>query len=510
MRSRWHYWRPVLDYLGLLTWIFGVLALLPLAVQTMFAGPGEKAVTAWAFYVPAAVALAGEVSSPLASSPGAMPTVRDFGAVGDGETDDTAAFQKAVDFPAGDVRVPRGTYRLTKTVVIDLDKVGPTSVVGTGAATILMAGPGPALKFVGTHEGTASPASVKPNVWLRQRSPAVDSIEIVGSHEEACGIEATGTMQLIVSRVTIRKVLHAVHLVKRNRNVIVSDCHLYENRGVGLYLDDVNLHQINVTGSHISYNAGGGIVVRAGNVRNLQVSGCDVEGNMAADGSPTANILIDSTGGSHGTAEVAIVGCTIQHTHNAPDSANVRYIGTDAGGKMRGNVTIADNVMSDVQVNVDIRKARGVSIVGNTFWKGYRHNLYVEDSTNLVVGPNLFDRNPAYQDEKTADTAIVFRRCSDTTLTGLHVNGVRRAPAGVVLENCRRFNVTACTILDCDNAGLLLKGVSDSRVSDCLIRNDLPDVKAWVPLKVIGGRGNLIVDNLPGGSTETGPGAGGD
>ena len=29
----------------------------------------------------------------------------------------------------------------------------------------------------------------------------------------------------------------------------------------------------------------------------------------------------------------------------------------------------------DVQINVDIRMARGVSIVGNTFWKGGQHNL---------------------------------------------------------------------------------------------------------------------------------------
>ena len=445
----------------------------------------------------------------LAAAPGGsasreapVRTVCDFGATGDGAADDTAALQKAVDSRAGDIFLPRGTYRLTKTVVIDLDKVGPTSLVGTGAATIVMAGPGPALRFIGTHEGTASPKTVKPNVWERQRSPVVDGIEIVGAHEAACGIEATGTMQFIVSRTTIRKALHAIHLVNRNRNVIVSDCHLYENHGVGLYLDDVNLHQINVTGSHISYNGGGGIVVRAGNVRNLQVSGCDIEGNMAAEGPPTANVLIDSTGGSHGTGEVAIVGCTIQHTHQAPDSANVRFIGTDAGGVVRGNVTIADNVLSDVQVNVHVAKARGVSIVGNTFWKGYTANLLVEDSTAVVVGPNVFDRNPAYQDEKAADTALVFRRCADATLTGLHVNGVRRAPAALLIEDCRRFNVTGCTILDSDNVGLLLKNVADSRVSGCLIRNDGADAKGWVPLKVTGGRGNQIADNLLSGSAE--------
>ena len=42
------------------------------------------------------------------------------GAKGDGTADDTAAVQKAVNAGAGVVRFGKGTYRLTKTVVIDL------------------------------------------------------------------------------------------------------------------------------------------------------------------------------------------------------------------------------------------------------------------------------------------------------------------------------------------------------------------------------------------------------
>lgn len=87
--------------------------------------------------------------------------------------------------------------------------------------------------------------------------PTVDGLEIVGAHEEACGIEADGTLQLTLTRVAIREALHAVRLAGRNRNVIVAECHLYNNRGVGLHLDGVDLHQINVTGCHISYNAAG-------------------------------------------------------------------------------------------------------------------------------------------------------------------------------------------------------------------------------------------------------------
>jgi len=88
----------------------------------------------------------------------------------------------------------------------------------------------------------------------------------------------------------IRKCRHGVHLTGRNRNVIVSDSHVYENRGIGVFLDAVNLHQINVTGCHVSYCDGGGIVCRAGEVRNLQITGCDIESNHGANGPATANV----------------------------------------------------------------------------------------------------------------------------------------------------------------------------------------------------------------------------
>jgi len=419
-------------------------------------------------------------------------TVRDFGAAGDGLADDTLAIQRAAEAGRGEVRLPPGRYRITRPIVIDLDASGPVAVAAEGTARLIMAGPGPAIRLVGTHRGTADPGSVKPEVWERQRMPTVDGLAIVGEHPEADGIEATGTVQLTITRCHVRGVRHAIRLVERNRNVIVANCHLYENRGVGLYLDDVNLHQINVTGCHISYNDAGGIVVRAGNVRNLHVAGCDLEGNMDADGPPTANILIDAAGGEAGTAEVAITGCTIQHTHDAPDSANIRFLGLDARGRNWGHLTIQGNVLSDVQVNVDIGHARGVNVTGNTFWKGVQHNLRVVESSNVVIGPNTMDRNPQYQDEEAANDGVLLRGCRDSTITGLHIRGVRRAPAGLVLDDCERVNVTGCTILDCDHAGILLRNVSRSRVSDCLIANDPSPAAGWEPVVVEGGEGNQI------------------
>ena len=428
--------------------------------------------------------------------------VRSFGAVGDGVADDTVAIQKAVDSGLGAVILSKSVYRITRPIVIDLDKTGYTSLSGGGVARIVMAGPGPALKFVGTHFKSADPESFAENVWERQRMPLVDAIGIDGGHPEAVGIEAVGTMELTITRVHIRGALHGIHLTGNNRNLIISNCHLYENRGIGIFYDNVNLHQSNITGCHISYNRRGGIVSRAGNVRNIHITGCDIESNMSPETPPTANVLIDSAGSSYGTGEVAITGCTIQHNSPSPGSANIRIIGRskpDRNGKpvREGNVTITGNVLSDVKVNVHLKDCRGVILAGNTFWMGYTHDLLIEDCSNIIVGANNFDRNPRYDygNSLEARNSLLVRNSQDCTFSGLHVTNVWRAPAGLTIESCKRMNVTNCTIFDCDNVGLLLKDVADSRISGCLISDNRPDAES-ASLKVIGGRGNMIVNNL--------------
>lgn len=67
-------------------------------------------------------------------------TVRDYGAVGDGETDDTAAFQRALDTASGMIRVPAGRYRIDGTLRIMRSGI---ELSGEGAEqTVLFAGGG--------------------------------------------------------------------------------------------------------------------------------------------------------------------------------------------------------------------------------------------------------------------------------------------------------------------------------------------------------------------------------
>jgi len=431
---------------------------------------------------------------------------RRFGAVGDGLADDSDAIQRAIDSGVGRIEFSKGVYRITRPLVIDLQRVGYVALSAAGVARIEMAAAGPAIRIVGTHFASADPEKFSDEVWQRQRMPLVDGLAIVGKHPEASGIEASGTMQLTLSRLHLRDLLHGVRLADNNRNVILSECHIYQNRGVGVFYDQVNLHQSNIVNCHISYNGGGGIVSIGGNVRNIQIAGCDLESNMSPQGEATANVLIDCRGSRYGTAEVAITGCTIQHNNPSPDSANIRIIGnsdpTERLPRVReGNVTIVGNVLSDVQVNLHLRECRGVAITGNTFWQGYRHNLLVESCSAVVMAGNNLDRNPRYDYGNTADAnnSIVFRDCEDSTISGLHVTNVWRNPAGVLVEDCRRINLTDCTILDCDGVGLWLKNVSRSRVSGCLIRDDRPGVgneRRSVAIRVTGGEALMITNNL--------------
>ena len=61
--------------------------------------------------------------------------VKDYGARGDGTTDDTSAFQAAITASAGTVYVPSGTYKITDTLVM---KTGMT-IEGAGKNTSVAA-----------------------------------------------------------------------------------------------------------------------------------------------------------------------------------------------------------------------------------------------------------------------------------------------------------------------------------------------------------------------------------
>ena len=408
-----------------------------------------------------------------------MSSVRDFGAVGDGKADDTEALRHAVAESDGTLTLPRGVYRITGTIEVPLDRVGPIAIDGSGgAAELRMAAAGPALRLLGTHAGTGDPGSVRPAVWDRQRAPAVRGLAITGDHPEADGVELVGTMQPILHGLHVRRARHGIRLTGRNRNVLIEGCHVYHNRGAGVFLDAVNLHQTNITGNHISYNRLGGIRIERSEVRNLQITGNDVEYNTdrthKLGDEPTAEIWIDASAPRASVNEVAITGNTIQ-ARPSPGGCNIRILDDRARHRAPerppGLFAIAGNVIGNQTVNVHVTGGYGITLTGNTIYSCAERNLRLEDCRHVTVAGCHFRSHDAnlhagveltgsshcvlsactFRDDTAAGQAtgaslLELSDCDAVAVSACHFdNGV---PYAIDATDCRRLSITGCTAGD--------------------------------------------------------------
>ena len=259
--------------------------------------------------------------------------------------------------------------------------------------------------------------------------------------------------------------------------MIISDCHFYENKAIGIFLDDVNLHQINVMGSHISYNQGGGIVVQDGNVRNLQVTGCDIEANMPFDETATraANIWIDVSGSNgdrrKSIAEVAITGCTIQHSANysgdedktvAPGGANIRLSGKEI--YPIDSVTISGNVISDTTFNIDLLHVMDVAIAANNFFAPKLQNIRVAHGNRVVLQGNTF--NPR---QCVRPGWISLTDCTDCVIANSTLHHLATHEGALRLLRCKGVAMNGLVVSECDS-GVRIQDSENIMMVGCLFR----------------------------------------
>jgi len=440
-----------------------------------------------------------------------MSDVRGFGATGDGQSDDTAAIEHALQSGDGVLRFSKGTYRITRPVVLDLTKQGYGAILGAGGtARIVMAGAGPAFRIIGDHRGTAAPTTVQPHTWDKERFPCVSGVEILGAHPEAVGIELRKTMQCTVSNVLVRNCRHAIHLVERNRNFLLADSHLYDNSEYGLFLDNCNLHQINVIGNHISYNRKAGIKTLNGDVHNFQITGNDIEYNnnpgvdASLNGEPTgAELWFESPAGR--ISEVTISSNTIQATVQ-PGGANIRVHGVDEQPAMGAIlIAITGNVIGSQTRGIELLHAQRISINGNTIYGSEDLSLFASHCSGISVGPNTLVWQGREDDPKR--DGILLEDCSNSAITGLVSQrlcyGTPDRGAGITLRRCSDTAVSECQVTDSLVRGIELEDCTRCRVTNNSIvdRRDTPSMRQAI--RVLGdSKSNLIANNLVAGATE--------
>jgi len=276
-------------------------------------------------------------------------------------------------------------------------------------------------------------------------------------------------MQPSFHRLLIRRCRHGIHLANRDRNVIVSDCHIYDNSGIGIFFDGVNLHQTNITGSHISYCKRGGIKIVASEIRNLQITGNDIEYNYDLKTDSSADVLFDCRNGT--VREGTLTGNTIQ-ARESPGGSNVRFLGAKDNPNAVGLFTITGNLIGSQTRALDLHACRAVVITGNSIYSGYRHAIWAEDCEHLVIGANTIDHNPEYKGNSTDQ--VILRNCRNVSLTGLVLQHTRDAAeavgSSIEVRGCQNVNVTGVQILNARVRGIAVQNSSVVRVADCTIR----------------------------------------
>ncbi len=402
--------------------------------------------------------------------PRASNDVRAFGAVGDGKTDDTDAIVRALKESPGAIGFSAGTYRVTRPIEVDLSSTGHRALEGDGSAVVLADLDGPAFHFRGTHAGTADPGSVLPGVWNRERLPLVSGVEIRGAHEKAIGLRLEGTMQASLSHLLIRRCRIGVHLTRRNRNLVVSECHIYHNREIGLLFDQVNLHQCVINNNHISYNPRSGLLFRGGELRNIQICGNDIEYNHDPKTGGSADVWFDLTLEGSTFREGTIVGNTIQ-ARPSPGGANVRVVG---GPELRtsGLLAITGNLIGSQTDNIHLDRCRGVTVSGNSLYSAERLTALVERSANIVLAGNTIDWNPDHRGKRLTDGVLV-RGSDGVSITGMIIEnsfrGTKEGGGTIEVVDSRDVTLSECQILDPRHRGIVFDRVKRGRISNCTV-----------------------------------------
>jgi hypothetical protein len=298
-------------------------------------------------------------------------------------------------------------------------------------------------------------------------------------------------------------VRNGIRLHQRNRNVLISHCHIYFNTGIGIFLDEVNLHQINIASNHISYNRLGGIRIEASEVRNLQITGNDIEYNNhrahKTEPAPTAEIYIDTTADGASVNEVTVASNTIQATES-PGGANIRILEKPNESRPPGLWTITGNIIGSQENNVHLTGCHGVVISGNCIYSCANRNLLIEQSDHITIGSNSFRRHtPA------AHTGVRLVDSKNCAITGCSIededlDGQKTKASLLEIENCERINVSGSQFLGGVPFGIDVQQSKFVNINGCSLADIRGVQKAEGIVRFQGiGKANMLANNTIGG-----------
>ena len=377
-------------------------------------------------------------------------SVKDFGAVGDGVVDDTAAIQAAIDASySKKLFFPRGEYKITSTLIVDVYTNAGVNNLGVhlfGEAMGPVSGTlsGTRLKIVGSIDGinvrntTASPGDAK---------IIIEDMMIYGDGADSSG--GSGIIANLANNLLLRNLWiqefrnHGIYLYRCFCSA-VEDCTILRCRVWGIWANEAynlsSLRRLKIYGCGRSYSSTGqGSLHLSGPgnenlgviIDNVDVSyaGLSAYQLFKRNNSSLTSIVVSggtatvTTSTAHGLAtgnQVGVVGASVDLNLNSVYAKTITVTGantfTFTTSAVNGTYTESTLIIGPASYGFVINETRGLVLHG-----------YSEDTIGpalyLGTGTTGFEVTGGYWQGTEAGGVIILDSVNKGRIGGMYLNG---------------------------------------------------------------------------------------
>jgi len=389
---------------------------------------------------------------------GAAVNVKDFGAVGDGVTDDTAAIQAAIDAGTSIV-FPSGSYVITSSITI-----GSNKSIDFGSATLI--------KSWDAGENTGASAVFKNSDFVGGNSNIKiknGSFSLASASNEGrwFSFEKTTTLDICGITINATKSSWAISF-KQCNNVSVDSSSISTPNGE-IYSDGIHfLGGSNNSVTNCFIDSGDDCIsVTAENsgendCETLKIQGCILK----PSGSSAIKLLSESTS-SFTISDVVISDILIKCNGN---SRAIEIRNNDSGTKRIRNVIVSN-------VNIDALNSTDISVLVDDIKKISFSNINILSSKVQALKVTATDgfkfANSSIDTIQTASTnAVVVESGSNVQFISTDVIGSTSHGFNIgTVSQVTDFEISSCFINDCDSTGIILTNTSGAILSNNKIHN---------------------------------------